>query len=79
MSRCVFCIASGVLAVEKNVHCEYGVEAELGRVLPLFGVVDHCYFRSVVINYVLCRTRNTESWCRYVVSSETGQCMRKVF
>ena len=56
---------------------ECGVEAEHSRVLPLFAaVVDHCYFWSVVINCVLCRTRNTESWCRYVVSSQTGQCKR---
>ena len=58
--------------------CEYGVEVEYSRVLPPFAVVDHCYFQSMVINYLLCRMRNTESRYRYIVSSETGQFMRKV-
>jgi len=54
VSRYAFCITSGVLVVQKKRplwSCEYGVEVEHGRVLPLFAVVDHCHFRSVVINY----------------------------
>ena len=46
------------------------MEVEFGRVLSPFTVADYCYSKGVVTGYVPCRTRSTESWCRYVVSSE---------
>ena len=55
------------------------MEDEIGRILSPFTVVDAVTPISVAKGYTPCRMGSTDFCSRYGVSSETGQCMWKVF